>query len=84
MWGFFYATKHQLYINPLDPIGYFVYHQCLHSEILHSTHGVCALLWFSGQITIIFLYSVNLAGLYNKDEVCLLRSTYLIFKYDWD
>ena len=59
-----------------------MYHQFLHSTILHSAHTVyLRVLCGSENRQRLFPYT-TLTGFYNRDEVCLLRGTDWIFIYN--
>jgi len=48
-------------VNPLMPIGYYMYHHFQRSTILRSAHTAVFMcfVWISEQTAIISLYSVN-------------------------
>ena len=52
-------------------------------EIVHSAHGtfVCCV-WVSKQTAIISLDIIDRMVFYNREEMCLLRGTNWIFKYN--
>jgi hypothetical protein len=68
-------------ITHLNIFVYFMYHQYLHSTILHSAH-ICIYIYSMDISSNSHYFPIQryLTGLYNRDKECLLRGTDLVDK----
>jgi hypothetical protein len=70
-------------VKLLIPSGHYIYHQVQQSQILRSAHTLyLCVLCGSENKQRLFPYTALTRRFYNRDEVCLLRGTDLVFKSD--